>query len=167
MLQQRLKKTLSGIKGTYLPILIQVVASEDDGWRERRVLEFKRIVGSLVMLFDPLSVLAFTALIGALPTEVVRVLRLLHSVLNIPKALDGRVDLNTPITLFHLSFRDFLVDSALCLVWGPDLIGTGARVRPLCHATWERTSGYDIQRRIGEAEQLFAIAESPTPKFEI
>jgi hypothetical protein len=52
-------------------------------------------------------------LIGALLHSVLGVLRPLHSVLNISKALDGRVDLNTPITLFHLSFRDLLVDSAL------------------------------------------------------
>jgi hypothetical protein len=34
-------------------------------------------------------------------------------VLNIPRAPDGKMECTTPITLFHLSFRDFLVDSAL------------------------------------------------------
>jgi hypothetical protein len=113
MLRQSLNKSLTGLKGTYLPILTQVVASEEDDQRESRIFEFKRVVGSLVLLYDPLSASALTALIGALPREVLRVLRPLHSVLNIPKALDGRVDLETPITLFHLSFRDFLIDSAL------------------------------------------------------
>jgi hypothetical protein len=113
MLQQNLNKSLTGLKGTYLPILTQVVASKDDDRRESRVLEFKRIVGSLVLLYDPLSASALTSLIGALPREVVGVLRPLHSVLNIPQALDGRLDLKTPITLFHLSFRDFLIDLAL------------------------------------------------------
>jgi len=113
MLRQSLNKSLTGLKGTYLPILTQVVASGDDDRRESRILEFKRIVGSLVLLYDPLSASALMSLIGALPREVVRVLRPLHSVLNVPQALDGRLDLETPITLFHLSFRDFLVDSAL------------------------------------------------------
>jgi hypothetical protein len=113
MLRQSLNKSLTGLKGTYLPILTQVVASEDDDRRESRILEFKRIVGSLVLLYDPLSASALMSLIGALPREVVGVLRPLHSVLNIPQAPDGRLDLDTPITLFHLSFRDFLIDSAL------------------------------------------------------
>jgi type II secretory pathway predicted ATPase ExeA len=113
MLRQSLNKSLTGLKGTYLPILTQVVASGDDDRRESRILEFKRIVGSLVLLYDPLSASALMSLVGALPREVVGVLRPLHSVLNIPQALDGRLDLETPITLFHLSFRDFLIDSAL------------------------------------------------------
>jgi hypothetical protein len=113
MLRQSFNKSLTGLKGTYLPILTQVVASEEDDQRESRISEFKRVVGSLVLLYDPLSASALTALIGALLREVLGVLRPLHSVLNISKALDGRVDLETPITLFHLSFGDFLVDSAL------------------------------------------------------
>jgi hypothetical protein len=113
MLRQSLNKSLTGLKGTYLPILTQVVASEDDDRRESRILMFKRIVGSLVLLYDPLSASALMSLIGALPREVVGVFRPLHSVLNIPQAVDGRLDLKTPITLFHLSFRDFLIDSAL------------------------------------------------------
>jgi hypothetical protein len=113
MLRQSLNKPLTGLNGTYLPILTQVVASGDDDRRESRILEFKRIVGSLVLLYDPLSASALMSLVGALPREVVGVLRPLHSVLHIPQALDGRLDLETPITLFHLSFRDFLIDSAL------------------------------------------------------
>jgi hypothetical protein len=113
MLRQSLNKSLTGLKGTYLPILTQVVASGDGDRRESRILEFKRIVGSLVLLYDPLSASALMSLIGALPREVVKVLRPLHSVLNISQAVDGRLDLKTPITLFHLSFRDFLIDSAL------------------------------------------------------
>jgi hypothetical protein len=50
-------------------------------------------------------------LLEAQPGDVARVLRPLHSVLNIPRASDGRMDRAMPITLFHLSFRDFLVGS--------------------------------------------------------
>jgi hypothetical protein len=75
MLRQSLNKSLTGLKGTYLPILTQVVASEDDDRRESRILEFKRIVGSLVLLYDPLSASALMSLIGPLPREVVGVLR--------------------------------------------------------------------------------------------
>jgi hypothetical protein len=34
-------------------------------------------------------------------------------VLNIQRAADGKMDRTTPITVFHLSFRDFLVDPEL------------------------------------------------------
>ena len=61
-----------------------MVASGDDDRRESRILEFKRIVGLLVLLYDPLSASALMSLVRALPREVVSVLRLLHSVLNIP-----------------------------------------------------------------------------------
>ncbi|TKA65217.1 hypothetical protein B0A55_11914 [Friedmanniomyces simplex] len=111
MLQQSLNRSLTGLKGTYLPILHQVVAAEDDGQRNSRMIEFRRIVGSIVLLDNPLSASALSDLLGVHPRDVVRVLRPLHSVLNIPRAADGRMDLVTPITLFHLSFRDFLVDS--------------------------------------------------------
>jgi hypothetical protein len=113
ILRHNLDKSLTGLKGTYLPILTQVVASEDNDQRESRILEFKRIVGSMILLYDPLSVSALITLIEARPREVVRALDPLHSVLNIPQAADGRMDLTVPITLFHLSFRDFLVDPNL------------------------------------------------------
>ncbi|KAK3619916.1 hypothetical protein LTR22_025802 [Elasticomyces elasticus] len=113
MLRQTLNKSLTGLKGTYFPILNQVVAAEDDGQRNSRMIEFRRVVGSIVLLDNPLSASALSDLLGVHPRDVVRVLRPLYSVLNIPKAADGRMDLTTPITLFHLSFRDFLVDSEL------------------------------------------------------
>ena len=112
MLQQSSNKSLTGLKATYLPILTQVVASRDDEQRDSRVTDFRHVVGSLVLLYNPLSTSALTALLRVRPRVVIDVLRPLHSVLNIPKAPDGRVDLGKPITLFHLSFRDFLVDPA-------------------------------------------------------
>jgi hypothetical protein len=110
MLRQSLNKSLTGLKGTYLPILTQVVASGDDDRRESRILEFKRIVGSLVLLYDPLSASALMSLVGALPREVVRVLRPLHSVLNIPQAPGRQVrprDANhvIPPVFQRLSYR--------------------------------------------------------------
>jgi hypothetical protein len=52
MLRQSLNKSLTGLKGTYLPILTQVVTSEEDDQRESRIFEFKRVVGSVVLLYD-------------------------------------------------------------------------------------------------------------------
>ena len=111
ILQRSLEKSLPGLRGIYLPILESVVVSEGDGKAEDRMLNFKRVVGTIVMLYDPLAASALVYLLNLRIADIDRVLRPLHSVLNIPRALDGRMDCMTPITLFHLSFRDFLVDS--------------------------------------------------------
>ncbi|KAI7205061.1 WD40 repeat-like protein [Hortaea werneckii] len=113
MLQQSRDRSITGLKGTYLPILDQVVASEGEDDQKDRILDFKSIVGSIVLLYDPLSASALVRLLRVQPGDIGRVLRPLHSVLNIPRAADGRMDRMTPITLFHLSFRDFLIDSEL------------------------------------------------------
>jgi hypothetical protein len=96
-----------------MPILNSAVAFEGDGKEEDRIFDFKRIVGIIVLLYDPLAASALAHLLNLHVGDIDRVLRPLHSVLNIPRAPNGRMDCTTPITLFHLSFRDFLVDSAL------------------------------------------------------
>jgi type II secretory pathway predicted ATPase ExeA len=113
MLRESSDKSLPGLEGTYLPILNSVIASEGDGKKEDRIFNFKRIVGTIVLLYDPLAASALAHLLDLRIGDVDRVLRPLHSVLNIPRAPNGKMDCTTPITLFHLSFRDFLVDSAL------------------------------------------------------
>jgi hypothetical protein len=113
MLQQRSDKSLAGLEGTYLPILDQVVASEGDGEQRDRILDFKRVVGAIVLLHEPLSASALARLLEVQAGDVGRVLRPLYSVLNIPRASDGKMDRITPIALFCLSFRDLLVDPDL------------------------------------------------------
>jgi hypothetical protein len=107
------RKSLPGLQGTYLPILNSVVVSEGDGEVEDRIFDFKHIAGAIVLLYDPLAASALAHLLNLRVGDIDRVLRPLHSVLNIPRAPDGKMDCTTPITLFHLSFRDFLIDSAL------------------------------------------------------
>lgn len=113
MLQQSRSPSFNGLKGTYLPILNQVVASEGEGRPEERIAEFTHVVGSIVLLYNPLPTYALARLLDVQPEHVGRVLRPLHSVLNIPQAANGKTDRMLPITLFHLSFRDFLIDSEL------------------------------------------------------
>lgn len=113
ILRESPDKSLPGLKGTYLPILDSVVVSEGDGKAEDQIFDFKRVAGTIVLLYDPLAASALAHLLNLRIGDVDRVLRPLHSVLNIPRAPDGKMDCTTPLTLFHLSFRDFLVDSAL------------------------------------------------------
>ncbi|KAK0955788.1 hypothetical protein LTR91_022693 [Friedmanniomyces endolithicus] len=113
ILQQSLNKFLTGLKGTYLPILNQVVACEDNDEHNDRLVDFQRLVGSIVLLKNPLSVSALCLLLSDHEEQVVGVLQPLDSVLNTPRAESGRIDLSAPITLLHLSFRDFLVEPEL------------------------------------------------------
>ncbi|KAK3622306.1 hypothetical protein LTR56_022271 [Elasticomyces elasticus] len=113
ILQQSLNTFLTGLKGTYIPIVTQVVACEDDDERTDRTIEFQRIVGSIVLLKNPLSVSALCLLLDDHKEQVVGVLQPLDLVLNIPRIESGRIDLSAPITLFHLSFWDFLVEPEL------------------------------------------------------
>jgi hypothetical protein len=75
---------------------------DEDG--EYQIRLFKDIVGSIVILFDPLSVSTLTKLLAVASADMGDTLDPLHSVLNSPR------DDASPIRLLHLSFRDFLLD---------------------------------------------------------
>lgn len=109
---QQLKRVLkyksrsqeSALDATYLPILDQMVEGLALRDLELVTQRFHQIVGSIVTLADPLSVSALARLIDV-PTETINdVLRMLHSVLDIPRSWQE------PVRMFHLSFRDFLVN---------------------------------------------------------
>ena len=72
--------------------------------KERLLQEFQEIVGSIVVLADPLSTVSFASLLGIPRKTVECKLDLLHSLLSIPTNRDS------PVRLLHLSFRDFLLD---------------------------------------------------------
>ena len=95
----------SKLDTTYLPVLNQLLfgltASE-----KRSVLEnFQQVIGSIIILISPLSANSLDRLLEVDEGIVEDRTDLLHSVLSIPSCPDH------PIRLFHLSFRDFLVDN--------------------------------------------------------
>jgi hypothetical protein len=69
---------------------------------------FKRVVGSITVLFNTLSATALTGLLAVSVDEMNGTLDPLQSVLSIPE------DKISPLQLFHLSFRDFLLDQKRC-----------------------------------------------------
>jgi hypothetical protein len=93
----------SNLDATYLPALDQMLLRLKGSARSNAIQEFKKVVGSIVVLASPLSAVSLGHLLGIFTEDVESRLDLLHSVLNIPS------DSNAPIRLFHLSFRDFLV----------------------------------------------------------
>lgn len=88
----------------YLPILSQLFDDENEVDKEKWISEFRDIVGGIVVLNSPLSIVSLSHLFGILKEDISCQLDLLHSVLSIP------VNEDIPIRLLHLSFRDFLLD---------------------------------------------------------
>ncbi len=94
----------SNLDATYLPVLDQLLVGLNESEKCEMAEKFKQVVGSIVILASPLSVSSLAHLLAIPLGDVEDQLDLLHSVLNIP------TDLSIPVRLFHLSFRDFLVD---------------------------------------------------------
>jgi hypothetical protein len=104
VLQYQTATQVSKLDRTYLPILNQLFDDEDETDKERRTSEFREIVGAIVVLAAPLSIISIASLLD-IPREDIRCrMDLLHSVLSIPVKED------MPIRLLHPSFRDFLLD---------------------------------------------------------
>ncbi|KAK3333464.1 hypothetical protein B0T19DRAFT_354755 [Cercophora scortea] len=95
---------LDKLDATYLPILNQLTAGRTGLDKADLLAEFRDIVGPIVLLAQPLSVGSLARLLDVEVQDVHDQLNSLHSVLDIPSQTDA------PIRLFHLSFRDFLVD---------------------------------------------------------
>ncbi|KAK4220495.1 hypothetical protein QBC38DRAFT_404816, partial [Podospora fimiseda] len=109
VLQYQAKTFESGfdkLDATYLPILDQLTGGRKDAQNSRILTEFRDAVGPIVLLAEPLSVSSLARLLNIPPAALYGKLNSLHSVLDIPS------DIDAPIRLFHLSFRDFLVDPA-------------------------------------------------------
>lgn len=104
ILKQNGNKSLTGIDRTYVPILNQLVSGLDERRQGQVFNSFQELVGAIVLVGEPLSAQLYSNLLGLSLRNISKWLRSLHSVLNMPK------DKNVPIRLFHLSFRDFLVD---------------------------------------------------------
>ncbi|KAH7153729.1 hypothetical protein DER46DRAFT_536377, partial [Fusarium sp. MPI-SDFR-AT-0072] len=87
---------------TYSTVLKQQLTNEPT--RDKKVIdEFRLVIGTIVTVANPLSVYALTKMLNlSIDTVAIR-LNALHSVLNVPLELD------IPVRLLHLSFREYLV----------------------------------------------------------
>jgi hypothetical protein len=93
----------------YLQIIRQSSLQDHDekvrhSWNEC----FRLAVGSVIILFDPLSAKALSKLCFKSVETIYESLEALSAVLEIPESPDS------PIRLFHPSFRDFLLDQRRC-----------------------------------------------------
>ena len=97
--------SLSQLEKTYVPILNQIFQGNlTRSEKENRIHEFRDIVGSIIILVEPLSRASLAVLLDTPRPIIDRRLHTLHSVLRVP------ANPKSPVRLFHLSFRDFLVE---------------------------------------------------------
>ena len=96
-----------GIDLLYSQVLEQAVTDMDKDDDEEEIRKhFKAVVGTVVLVFNPLSVKALSGLLRM--SNIPTTLHSLHSLLLIP---DGPED---PVHIFHKSFPDFLTDHKRC-----------------------------------------------------
>lgn len=91
---------------TYQPILNQLVAGQDGDDSEELVEEFQRIIGVIILLATPLSVITLAQLLDMPQGDISNRLDSFRSVLHVPS------DPKLPIRILHLSFRDYLVEKS-------------------------------------------------------
>ncbi|KAK5741118.1 hypothetical protein LTS12_024699, partial [Elasticomyces elasticus] len=114
LLSQRHGHGLSaGLGAVYLPVLRQAIATASGQRTEDNMDMFRTIIGSLILLSEPLSATSLSNLLGTSIQDVGAFVPPLQSVLNVPESADGTPDPLCAIKLFHLSFRDFLVNPDL------------------------------------------------------
>jgi len=99
---------LEQMEQTYLPVLTQLPATlSNSREKEKLYQELRMIVGSIVILAEPLSVASLAALLQVSSATIRLRLRPLHSVLRVPP------DTETPVRTLHLSFSEFLLSDKL------------------------------------------------------
>ncbi|KAG7424302.1 Vegetative incompatibility protein HET-E-1 [Fusarium oxysporum f. sp. raphani] len=97
------KGHVSQLDLTYGPVLRSLITDVSENDKTQIINDFKMIVGSIVILANPLSVWALSQLLEVDPEVVDNRLDTLHSVLSIPSTRKA------PVRLLHLSFRDYLI----------------------------------------------------------
>jgi hypothetical protein len=94
----------SNLDKTYLPVLNQLYTSEYcDEEKDSLIRNFGEIVGTIIILVEPLSTISLSGLLHVPKKMILRMLNSLQAVLNLPE------DRDSPVRLLHLSFRDFLL----------------------------------------------------------
>ncbi|KAI1353157.1 vegetative incompatibility protein HET-E-1 [Xylaria sp. FL0043] len=91
---------------TYQLVLDQLLLNMSSDEEEEAIELFQHLVGSIVLLTNPLSTSTLANLLDIPEDTINTQLDYLHSVLNISSLP------NSPVRLLHLSFRDFLLNSS-------------------------------------------------------
>jgi hypothetical protein len=101
------EKYVSKLDKTYLPILKRLLHDQesDESDRQQLLQDFQQILGIIILLAIPLSINVLSAFLGIGSDQISNRLESFQSVLIIPD------DRDQPVRIYHLSFREFLVQS--------------------------------------------------------
>lgn len=89
---------------TYRPTLDQLLVDRTGRSKEKVLRDFKDVVGTIILLAEPLSVSTLSRLVDIPERAISGTLKPLHSVLSVPNSTQD------PVRMLHLSFHDFLID---------------------------------------------------------
>ena len=93
----------------YITVLEHSLAAELSHEEKEHVFcKLRLVLGSVVILFSPLSTISLSRILSLTNVEVEETLEDLHSILDVPQ------DEFRPVRLHHPSFRDFLLDKDRC-----------------------------------------------------
>ena len=97
----------SGVDQLYTKVLQQAF-SHIQADNHQQYLHFQTIVGTMLLLFNPLSMKGLSELMGCSTKHIRSTVHSLHSLLLVPENIED------PIQIFHKSFPDFLINSDHC-----------------------------------------------------
>jgi hypothetical protein len=87
----------------YRKVLIFPVANLSDDEKEMAFSLYRRILGSIALVFEPVSIPSLCALVDRRESSLKRDLRYFASIIDIPQ------ERTLPLAFFHESFRDYLL----------------------------------------------------------
>ena len=97
----------SGVDQLYTEVLQQAFHTlRTDS--SQQYLRFQTVVGTILLIFNPLSIKGLSELLGCGIQHIRNTIRSLHSLLLVPESTEY------PIHVFHKSFPDFLLDPVRC-----------------------------------------------------
>ncbi|KAF5722733.1 heterokaryon incompatibility protein het-E-1 [Fusarium mundagurra] len=142
----------SAYETLYKPVLSLILSSTPDEDQEEVKESFVDIIGSLVLLATPLSIVPLAKLLGVDAWSISSQVDPLRSVIDVP-------DDDSPLQLFHLSFRDYILSSSAgdLQVSEP---ATHARLASRCLGLMRRTLKLDICGLLSPGKSLSDIQPS-------
>ncbi|KAJ5759494.1 hypothetical protein N7520_006650 [Penicillium odoratum] len=152
------------LKSTYLPVFNRIIEGQSTKKKGRLIENCLAVIGPIVLLESPLSVNSLSNLLCLSKSKIKAQLDLLRPVPDIPD------EDTSPIRLFHLSLRDFLLESNSGSVERPfwvDESETHKKMTDLCLKTCEslrrniRNLSDDVTQRV-EIEDQDIIACIPS-----
>lgn len=102
------QKATQELDDMYSKILEYDLKELDEGEIMTFFDNFRHVVGPVILLVDSLSVNALSKVCDRKTEDVYDIMSSLRSLFEIPRSLDS------PIRLFHLSFREYLLDKKRC-----------------------------------------------------